>query len=82
MAGLASRNIVLKYITLCQLCSSLWTSHRLDFEQEWVGLELGRVGLDFELEWVGLELGRMGLSFELEWVGLELGRVGLSFELE
>ena len=27
-AGLASRNIVLKYITLCQPCSSLCTSHR------------------------------------------------------
>ena len=26
---MASQNIVLKYITLCQLCSSLWTSHRL-----------------------------------------------------
>ena len=31
-AGLASRNIVLKYITLCQPCSSLWTSHRLFFK--------------------------------------------------
>ena len=29
--GWASRNIVFKYITLCQLCSSLWTSHRLSF---------------------------------------------------
>ena len=27
----------------------IWTG-RIDFELEWVGLELGRVGLDFELE--------------------------------
>ena len=31
-------NIVLKYITLCQLCSSLWTSHRLFSKFGWLDL--------------------------------------------
>ena len=51
-------NIVLKYITLCQLCSSLWTSHRLIKWPTccyacWLGNVL--IVLKFNLHFVGFD---------------------------